>query len=41
MSERKHLIDNRVIFDSDRMSLIHADKTVSISESETNLLLAF
>lgn len=41
MSERKYLIDNRVIFDSHRMSLIHADKTVSISESEMNLLLAF
>lgn len=41
MSERKYLIDNRVIFDSERMSLTHSDKTVSISESETNLLLAF
>lgn len=41
MSERKYLINNRVIFDSERMSLTHSDKTVSISESETNLLLAF
>lgn len=41
MSERKYLIDNRVIFDSERMSLTHSDKTVRISESETNLLLAF
>lgn len=41
MSEQKYLIDNRVIFDSERMSLTHSDKTVSISESETNLLLAF
>lgn len=41
MSEGKYLIDDRVIFDYERMTLTRAEETVTLSESERNLLIAF
>ncbi|MBJ8371491.1 winged helix-turn-helix domain-containing protein [Citrobacter cronae] len=41
MDEKSLLIDKKVIFDSAKMTLTNGDKIIKISESETNLLLAF
>lgn len=41
MDEKSLLIAKKVIFDSAKMTLTNGDKIIKISESETNLLLAF
>ena len=41
MDEKKFLIDEKVIFDSNKMILANNNKIIKISESESNLLLAF
>lgn len=41
MDEELLLIAKKVIFDSARMTLANGNKIIKISESETNLLLAF
>ncbi|CBG89670.1 winged helix-turn-helix domain-containing protein [Citrobacter rodentium] len=41
MSGKKYLIDDRVIFDCERMTLSRSEETVTLSEAERNLLLAF
>ncbi|MDP1257443.1 hypothetical protein Q6301_10600 [Klebsiella quasipneumoniae] len=41
MDEESLLIAKKVIFDSARMTLANGNKIIKISESETNLLLAF
>ncbi|STR43988.1 Uncharacterised protein [Klebsiella michiganensis] len=41
MDEKSLLIAKKVIFDSTKMTLTNGDKIIKISESETNLLLAF
>ncbi|WP_368925170.1 transcriptional regulator [Proteus mirabilis] len=41
MDEKKFLIDEKVIFNSNKMILANNNKIIKISESESNLLLAF
>ncbi|EHW1934384.1 response regulator, partial [Salmonella enterica subsp. enterica serovar Kentucky] len=41
MSQNNYLIDKRVILDCERMTLSCAGESITISESERSLLIAF